>query len=92
MRKWFDLLMLHKEDLAQLITFECVSIVWLQRMCESMRNLPGDNVTDCGVASKDNTPPRRLEPSDSKMSNWFARSDILTLTPERTAQLLKLAC
>lgn len=25
MRKWFDLLMLHKEDLAKLITFECVS-------------------------------------------------------------------
>lgn len=25
MRKWFDLLTLHKEDLAKLITFECVS-------------------------------------------------------------------
>lgn len=27
MRKWFDLMTLHKEDLAKLITFESVSIL-----------------------------------------------------------------
>lgn len=25
LKKWFELLMLHKDDLAKLITFECVS-------------------------------------------------------------------
>lgn len=27
LRRWFDLLLLHKEDLAKLITSECVSTV-----------------------------------------------------------------
>lgn len=27
LRKWFDLLTLHKDDLAKLITFECVSVI-----------------------------------------------------------------